>query len=64
MDTHRSFVRALNAHHGGERQRLVDREGERLDRLEEGIRNREAEDPPKVERRLRGMTKLREAIGQ
>jgi hypothetical protein len=64
MDAHRSFVRALGAHNADERRKLVDNEEARLDRLEHRIRERDAADPAKVERRLLGVTKLREAIRQ
>jgi hypothetical protein len=61
-DAHRCFVRALNACHGEERRHIVGREQARLDRLERRIRDRDAADPPKIARRLKGVTKLREAI--
>lgn len=64
VDAHRCFVRALNGHHGDDRRRLVDNEEARLDTLEERIRSRDAADASKVTRRLRGLTNLREAIGQ
>lgn len=62
LDAHRSFVRALVAHGGAERQQLVDNERARLDRLERRIRERDAEEPDKVSRRLAGVEKLRDAI--
>ncbi|MDA8075973.1 MAG: hypothetical protein M0Z40_12225 [Actinomycetota bacterium] len=62
VDAHRSFVRALGAHQGDERQRLIDNEEARLDLLEQRIRERDAADPEKVTRRLIGVDKLREAI--
>lgn len=62
IDAHRSFVRALDACHGNDRRQLVEREEERLDRLEERIRARDAADPEKVSRRLMGVDKLREAL--
>lgn len=64
VDAHRSFVRALGAHQGAERQRLVDNEEARLDKLEQRIRDRDAAEPDKVTRRLLGVDKLREAIRQ
>jgi hypothetical protein len=64
VDAHRCFVRALNAHHGDDRRRLIDNEEIRLDMLEERIRSRDAADATKVVRRLRGVINLREAIGQ
>jgi hypothetical protein len=62
VDAHRCFVRALNAHQGEDRRRLISNEEARLDRLEERIRERDAIDATKVERRLRGVTNFREAI--
>jgi hypothetical protein len=64
VDAHRCFVRALNAHDGEERRRLVDNEEARLDRLERRIRDRDAADAAKIARRLHGVTNLREAIEQ
>lgn len=64
VDAHRSFVRALGAHHGAERQRLVDSEEARLDQLEQRIRERDATAPDKVKRRLLGVDKFREAMRQ
>ena len=64
VDAHRCFVRALNAHDGKERRRLVDNEEARLDRLEKRIRDRDNGDAAKIARRLRGVSNLREAIGQ
>lgn len=62
VDAHRSFVRALQAHGGAERQRLVDNEAARLDLLERRIRERDAAQPEKIMRRLGGVDKLRDAI--
>jgi hypothetical protein len=64
IDAHRSFLRALGATEGAERQRLVSNEEARLDRLEQRIRDRDAADPEKVKRRLLGVDKFREAIRQ
>jgi hypothetical protein len=64
IDAHRSFVRALVAHTGNERRRLVEGEEGRLDRLEQRIRSRDATDPEKVKHRLRGIDKFREALRQ
>jgi len=64
VDAHRCFVRALNAFDGLDRRRLIDNEKSRLDRLADRIRDRDAADTTKVARRLRGLTNLREAIGQ
>ena len=62
VDAHRCFVRALNAHQGEDRRRLVGNEEARLDRLEDRIRDRDRADATKVAHRLRGVTNLREAI--
>ncbi|HLN17362.1 MAG TPA: hypothetical protein VK277_11525 [Acidimicrobiales bacterium] len=64
VDAHKSFVRALGSHDGDERRKLVENEEVRLDRLEVRIRDRDAADPSKMERRLLGLNKLREAIRQ
>lgn len=61
-EAHRSYVRALGASEGDERRRLVKNEEARLDQLEQRIRERDAKDVPKLERRLEGVQKLREAI--
>jgi DNA-binding transcriptional MerR regulator len=61
-DAHQSFVRALRTHDGDERRQLLEHEEERLDRLEQRIRQRDAGDATKVERRLQGVKNLREAL--
>ena len=61
-DAHRSFVRALSAHDGPQRRQLIGNEEARLDLLEARIRDRDAADAAKIERRLRGVANLREAI--
>lgn len=63
-DAHRSFVRAISTHDGPQRRQLVDNEEARLDRLEQHIRDRDAPDVAKIERRLKGVTNLREALRQ
>jgi hypothetical protein len=63
-DAHRSYVRALGAHEGDDRLQLLNNEEARLDLLEERIRDRDAADVTKIERRLLGVKKLREAIGR
>lgn len=60
IDAHRSFVRALGSRDGAERQRLVGNEEARLELLEQRIRERDAAEPDKVNRRLLGVDKLRE----
>ncbi len=64
VDAHRSFVRAVGAHVSNDRRRLIESEEERLDRLEQRIRARDAAHPEKLERRLMGVDKLREALRQ
>ena len=61
-EAHRSFMRALGTHEGDDRRQLIKNEEARLDQLEERIRQRDAADVPKLERRLLGVQKLREAI--
>jgi hypothetical protein len=61
-EAHQSFVRALGRYDGDERRQLLKNEEARLDRLERRIRDRDAADAAKVERRLLGVNKLREAI--
>ncbi len=61
-EAHRSFVRALGAREGDERKQLIKNEEARLDQLEQRIRQRDAQDVAKVERRLLGVQSLREAI--
>jgi hypothetical protein len=61
-EAHRSFVRALGTHEGEEHRQLVEHEEARLDVLEKRIRERDAADGVKLERRLQGVTKLRESI--
>jgi hypothetical protein len=63
-DAHRSFLRALAAHDAAARQRLVEDEEARLDRLDQRIRDRDASEPDKLKRRLLGVDKFREAIRQ
>jgi hypothetical protein len=61
-DAHRSFVHGLAACDGAQRRNLVKNEEDRLDRLELRIRDRDAGDTIKIERRLLGVARLREAI--
>jgi DNA-binding transcriptional MerR regulator len=62
MDAHRRFVHAVAMHDGERRKQLVENEEARLDRLERRIRDRDAGDPSKIERRLAAVSKLREAV--
>jgi hypothetical protein len=61
-DAHAAFVRALGRKEGGERAELLQRESARLDTLERRIRERDAGDPDKIERRLAAVTRLRELL--
>jgi SOS-response transcriptional repressor LexA len=61
-EAHRSYIRALDTSEGEERRRLVKNEEARLEQLEQRIRERDAKDVPKMERRLQGVGKLREAM--
>lgn len=61
-EAHKSFVRALAARDDDDRRRLVKNEEVRLDQLEKRIRERDAADAEKLERRLQGVKRLRESI--
>jgi hypothetical protein len=63
-EAHRSYVRALDTRAGDERRQLIKNEEARLDQLEKRIRERDAKDVPKLERRLQGVQRLREAISK
>jgi hypothetical protein len=64
IDAHKSLIRAFGTHDGAERKQLLENENARLDLLEQRIRDRDAAEPTKIERRLVGVSKLREAMGQ
>ncbi len=57
-----AFVRALRSFPEPERAALTQRESERLDLLERRIRDRDAEEPEKMDRRLVALEKLRESL--
>ena len=61
-EAHRSYIRALGTRDGDTLRQLVKNEDARLDELEQRIRQRDAADVAKVERRLLGVQRLREAI--
>ena len=61
-EAHRSYIRALGTREGDARVQLIKNEDARLDQLEQRIRQRDAADVVKLERRLQGVEKLREAI--
>ncbi len=62
VDAHGAFVRAVTRREGEERRQLVMRESIRLDELETRIRQRDAGDDQKVERRILAVKRLREAL--
>jgi hypothetical protein len=61
-DARAAFLRALARQSDAERERLCERERERLDKLEARIRDRDREDPEKMERRLQGLEQMRETL--
>jgi hypothetical protein len=61
-EAHRSYIRALGSREGDARLQLIKNEDVRLDELEQRIRQRDAADVTKLERRLLGVQRLREAI--
>ncbi len=61
-DAHRAFIRALSSRSGDEQQQLIASERARLDQLELRIRERDAGDPEKLDRRLRALGNLRTAL--
>jgi hypothetical protein len=61
-EAHKSFIRAISKSDGDSRRQLIENEEGRLDALEQRIRERDAADVQKLERRLRGVKKLRESI--
>jgi hypothetical protein len=61
-DAHSAFIRAVRTRDGEEQQRLVADENMRIDQLELRIRERDAGQPDKVERRLLAAASLRSAL--
>ncbi|MGH9046587.1 MAG: hypothetical protein ACRDVW_04655 [Acidimicrobiales bacterium] len=61
-DAHLAFIRALRSSSDEDRQRLTENEQLRLDQLETRIRDRDAAQPEKVERRLAAVGQLRAAL--
>ena len=59
-DARAAFLRAVARLPDTERTRLYERESERLDRLEARIRDRDRDEPEKMERRLAALAVLRE----
>ena len=63
-DARAAFLRAVARLPDSERTRLYQRESERLDRLEARIRDRDRDEPEKMERRLAALAVLRETMPQ
>jgi argininosuccinate lyase len=61
-DAHGAFLRALKSRNDEDRQQLIVSEQERLDTLEKRIRERDAELPEKLERRLGALESLRTSL--
>ena len=61
-DARSAFLRELRSSPEEDRQGLVDREMERLDKLEVRIRARDAEEPEKLETRLGALAAMRESL--
>jgi hypothetical protein len=61
-DAHGAFLRALKSRNDEERQVLVLSEQERLNTLEKRIRDRDADAPEKLTRRLDALETLRTAL--
>jgi hypothetical protein len=61
-EAHGAFLRALRKREGEELTGLVQRESRRLDELETRIRTRDAADPPRMERRLVALAKMRDML--
>ena len=59
---HAAFLRALQKQPEEERTQMIDRERQRLDDLEGRIRQRDADQPEKLERRLVGLDNHRKAL--
>jgi hypothetical protein len=61
-DAREAFLRELRGRPEEERQGLVDRELERLDKLEARIRSRDAEEPEKLQTRLGALAAMRASL--
>lgn len=62
VDAHKAFIRAILSRQGDEQPGLVANERARLDKLESHIRERDAADPDRLQRRLRAVARLRAAL--
>jgi hypothetical protein len=61
-DAREAFLRELRSRPDEERQGLVEREQERLDKLEVRIRARDADEPDKLKTRLGALAAMRESL--
>lgn len=61
-DAREAFLRELRSRPDDERQGLVGRELERLDKLEARIRSRDADKPDKLQTRLGALAAMRESL--
>lgn len=58
-----AFLRELRKHSDEDRKGLVEREMERLDKLEERIRSRDGNEPEKLQTRLDALAAMRNSLG-
>lgn len=58
-EARQAFLRGMRSRPEDERRLIADRERQRLDQLEVRIRERDANDPEKLERRLVALAQLR-----
>lgn len=63
-DAREAFLRELRTRPDDERKLLVQRELERLDKLEARIRAKELEEPGKLETRLGALAAMRESLAK
>jgi DNA-binding transcriptional MerR regulator len=61
-DARQAFLRELRSRSDEERQHLVERELERLDKLEARIRARDVDEPEKLQTRLGALAAMRESL--
>jgi hypothetical protein len=62
VDAHRAFIRALHGLSHEERSNVTGNEERRLDALESRIRERDADKPDKIARRIEAVGQLRAAL--
>ena len=61
-DAHAGFVRAVRELPEDQRTEVLQREAQRLDRLEQRIRTRDGADPTKMARRLEALQAMRDVL--